>query len=559
MIKTLYGVQGVMPLMEGSGSHELLLPQTYALRIEDRTQNVAYIPLKEKNPRFQLMGYAPHSKESNEYWIKGNQGVIQGLPPFPVYSWKEGEIPVSARAQFTEDETWDLIALRVDDVATTAQALYQQGLEKGVASLNFDQEEGFKDPIVHLDGVDVPLNGDRALINAKGLDVKHIPTLAFLQDISGDTYLFFFDSFGRVHHQKFQAEKLPMLAVYDDGFSGYYAISEIPYYGKSRREVEGIFLEQLSQELSTADPNTLAPPLRFLYEQCGASYAQCLSLLFQQWNSPEKVNLPTIDWGTLEPSLLRGIKWATQFFDDDGSIEKWPLPLEESAGASKEMLVIQQTISISDQLPEVEMVNDGKGLKIFLTAYGITPQTVIPTYEALGIEPRIISIECPLSFRQRSIEPSKQIESNRPIATVQFSGASQTLTYQHAATGLCLPADHGKVLIRFQPMVQEIPFHVRLRNARQIPYANSQQPFSYEADLLIDEEEVSLSMNKVYETWNGYRFYLSSISPPNETEVKRIQLIINRDPAKYLLTYPGGILVSLGILLLFWWGQKKSR
>lgn len=559
MIKTLYGVQGVMHLVEGSGSHELLLPQTYALRIEDRKQKVIYTPLKKKNSYFQLMGYAPHSEESNEYWIKGNQGVIQGLPPFPVYSWKEGKVPISARAQFTEEETWDLIALHVDDVAEAAQTIYQQSLEKGEATLNFDKDKGFQTPIVRLERVKIPLNGDRALINSAGMDLIHIPTLAFLKEFTGDTYLFFFDSFGRVHHQKFQSNKLPTLAVYDDGFSGYHAISDIPYYGKSRQDVEEVFFEKLTHELSNADHNALAPPLQLLYDQYGTDYARYLTLLFQHWNSPDEADLPPIDWISLDPSILRGIKWAAHFFDNGGSIDQWPLPIEEIEGVSQEMLAIQQTISIGDQLPDVEMKSDGKGLKTFLTAYGITPQTVIPTYEALGIEPRKISIESPLSFRQRSKEPSKQIENNQPIATIQLSGESHTLTYQKAGAGLCLPADHGNVLIRFQPMVTEIPFHVRLRNAQQITYANSQQPFSYEADLLIDEEEVSLSMNKVYETWNGYRFYLSSISPPNETEVKRIQLIVNRDPAKYFLTYPGGILVSLGILLLFWWAPKKKE
>lgn len=222
-------------------------------------------------------------------------------------------------------------------------------------------------------------------------------------------------------------------------------------------------------------------------------------------------------------------------------------------------MIIQQTIAIGDQLPEVEMDSSAIILKTFLTAYGITPQSVMPTYEALGVETRKISIECPLTFRHRPQEPMKQMESNRPIATVQFPQSTLTLSYQAAGAGICLPVEHGKYLVRFQPLVKEIPFHVRLRNARQIPYANSQQPFSYEADVLIGEQEVTLSMNRVHETWDGYRFYLSSISPPNETEVKRIQLIINRDPEKYFLTYPGGILVSLGILLLFWWGPKKSR
>ena len=66
-------------------------------------------------------------------------------------------------------------------------------------------------------------------------------------------------------------------------------------------------------------------------------------------------------------------------------------------------------------------------------------------------------------------------------------------------------------------------------------------------------------MNNVHETWEGYRFYLSNISPSGEESVKRIQLVVNHDPAKYWLTYPGAIILSIGILLLFWlWPYGKK-
>ena len=36
-----------------------------------------------------------------------------------------------------------------------------------------------------------------------------------------------------------------------------------------------------------------------------------------------------------------------------------------------------------------------------------------------------------------------------------------------------------------------------------------------------------------------------------------LQIVVNYDPAKYWLTYPGAIILSLGILLLFW--QKRGK
>ena len=60
-------------------------------------------------------------------------------------------------------------------------------------------------------------------------------------------------------------------------------------------------------------------------------------------------------------------------------------------------------------------------------------------------------------------------------------------------------------------------------------------------------------MNNVYETKDGYRFYLANMTP----ESKQAQLIVNHDPVKYILTYPGGVILALGIILLFWRSNKR--
>ena len=59
-------------------------------------------------------------------------------------------------------------------------------------------------------------------------------------------------------------------------------------------------------------------------------------------------------------------------------------------------------------------------------------------------------------------------------------------------------------------------------------------------------------MNHVHETWDGYRFYLANMTPSEVGSVKKVQIIVNLDPGKYWLTYPGGIMVVVGSLLLLW-------
>ena len=58
-------------------------------------------------------------------------------------------------------------------------------------------------------------------------------------------------------------------------------------------------------------------------------------------------------------------------------------------------------------------------------------------------------------------------------------------------------------------------------------------------------------MNHVYETDDGYRFYLAGIGKVDSYGVRSVQLVVNRDPAKMFLTYPGALLVAMGILFLF--------
>ena len=158
--------------------------------------------------------------------------------------------------------------------------------------------------------------------------------------------------------------------------------------------------------------------------------------------------------------------------------------------------------------------------------------------------------------------PLDKLEENIPHITLRIKALGQTefitLPFEPVASGLPWPILKGSYLIRFQPASLQLPYKVRLRQARQINYPHSNQPFSYESDLLItdlktgEKSEKTLSMNHVHETWDGTRFYLANLSPPEEGKAKKVQIIVNHDPAKYKLTYPGALLVSLGVILLFW-------
>lgn len=173
-----------------------------------------------------------------------------------------------------------------------------------------------------------------------------------------------------------------------------------------------------------------------------------------------------------------------------------------------------------------------------------------------------VILEAPLTLNQKAILASKKWENHLPLITLEFTRGnekdSMTLTYDKQGTGLLWPIFKGEYIVRFQPLFLEIPYKIRLHDARQINYPGSNQPYSYESDLMITDlknstvVEKTISMNNVYETDKGYRFYLSNLTPPQEVTAQRIQLVVNYDPAKYLLTYPGAFIMCVGIVLLFW-------
>lgn len=454
------------------------------------------------------------------------------------------------------------------------------------------------------------------------VSVARHPTLLFAVDPANDVHYFVYDSFGRVYSQIFHTDAISDLMVYDRGFGGYFVQAKIPFpnFATDNETMEKTALWKLSNRLknSLEAKAELAPPLELLALACqdaNEDFCECCIELLRLWDKSHawilsdntlltpklRKVLDHLDWSLVPESHLNGTLWATQLFrtmppntqDFFNELKEhgWPLPMGIKAKMTSEELgsmldgLTMQVFSLGDQPFFLQQAEKDHVLLLttYLRVFGIHLQNIMPAVQPTWEEVREylvskgqdipefseVAIETPLTTLHQPEMPLQKMEDNRPLAHLQVStdqlSERITVAYDRYGINLKWPILNGSYLIRFQSQFQKIPYRIRLRDARQVNYPNSLQPYSYESDVIISNQqgeivdEATISMNHVYETWDGYRFYLASLSPANENEIQKIQVVVNYDPAKYWLTYPGGIIVTTGIILLFWMRPYRKR
>ncbi len=653
LVKNYYGLQGNMLILEGTGTHSVLLPDTYHLAFEtkDRPTHSLSLPIKKTtfgkfittltdtpHLKVNLKEYYPHAEEKYESWIKGDWVFISGLKPFALLAVDEhGRLPISSKAIITPEQTWNLFAARSEAPNDLARQVYidhthikltepltQKVLYEGIlrdalqyplqwngGSAKLTLETEFESPSLTIELpsanktaelIKISLTGIRALFNIPlflghspiTVEFMATPSLLFIQNEEA-TFLFAYDAWGRIYNEKFPTASPIRFLSYDRGFGGYAIQAEIPFFLKAGdlKTLEAKQLKQVEEALQqgVAANETFAPPFRLLQIACkqsGVDFVSCCMEFLKVWNlekhwlffsnaqlSPElQKALTSVDFGDKKNGCLWACKWGIDLIDELSKghdlIEilkrkNWPAieSLSTLKGNSNEELiltaVLNQIFQIGEQLPLLEeSASNATLLSLYFRLHGLSLQAIMPNPPL----PEGIFIETPLIVKHLKQEPTSKLEDNKPKITVELKEDKNreiiSLLYDRNAAGFKWPVLDGNYLIRFQPEIREIPYHLRLRQARTIYYPNSAQPYSYESELLITDRrtgetvEKIISMNNVHETWEGYRFYLSNISPMNETSAKRVQLAVNHDPAKYWLTYPGALMMCLGIFLLFW-------
>jgi hypothetical protein len=624
LTKSYKGVQGSMGIIEGGGSDEILVPNSYALSIDKKipfTKSfVSLIPeAKLESPfpelRIEVLEFCPHCLETFEIWpeSKGVADVLKSAEQAYIDSTLiHLKDSISEKTVF-EGYLADMVDRDVPFAGGSIKLQLHFNFANPALKAEFALHEQKK-----LEGITVPLDGEHSLTNFNlsspylgalpfSVDIQRSPTLLFLKDSRNDTYLFSFDPFGRVHSQTFRKDNLTSLMEYDNGFGGYTVQANIPIHSRncSRLDLEKIQIDAITHELkqSLATDTLLSPPLKLLKEACektGVDFADTCIAFLREWNyshgwlhpnrsSPndavEKA-LAQVDWDAAPLQVKNGCILSSLIFqviEEDLKNDRdliatltslnWPLvnslkTLKSTPGAfspgETELILthlVQQVFSAGHLVPEFNKdgISNTRLLSAYMRLHGIH-------WNSIEMPPRPaeenLAIESPIRIKHLSAAPLKKLEDNTPKISLKLSenGESEniTLSFDRYGMGLKWPAMKGKYRLRFQPLFVKIPYRLRLRQARQINYPNSSQPYSYESDLIVTDSttgqqiEKTISMNNVFETWDGYRFYLANIVPADEGAVKRVQIVVNYDPAKYWLTYPGCMLLVLGIILLFW-------
>ncbi len=492
IIKNVYGIQGNMELVEGSGSHALIMPKTESLRIEKKGA-VGWFDLKEKTSPFkelkiELIGWAPNSKTEMQSFRFGKQGKILGLPPFPLTK----EPTPAMKVRLLPEPYPPFHIYTVYPKAPKLPALILQ-----------------EDLIITLD--------------KRGRKREHS-----LENCS--------------------------LIAYDSGYGGY--THELSLAIQTEQALEA----QLKEYAHLPEP---LKQFRDASEKVGQDWISNFIDFVLQWDRGGELlfpNEPVSDELKLilsamqfPPEVETASGWMVDLLLDHESLTHWPLPLPDE---NKWQALFNQLLIAGKELPSPPKTQIQTLFSAYLLGSGISkdrfPESETP-----------IQLESPIFQKVLPEKADQKWEENRPMAKFRLTHLGKTevivLPFDPSGKGLSWPILDGTYLLRYQPKELTIPHHLRLRRARRINYDNSPQAKSYEADLWIDHDsQISLSMNNVHETSLGYRFYLSSLSSAPDRAAK-VGIVVNKDPARYRLTYPGAIFLILGTLALLSRMPRRSH
>ena len=556
----------------------------------------------------EVSAFFPHSEQKIHSWIHGKKAhffVDEQEKTFSVHLLqKETPLPDPHPLILPGFETtWNFYAIETDDGESMLQRLFENLTEirlyhKQELLFKGSVQEALEQNLVSFQGKTLT-QGSKHPLPATHYLLKAHPTLAMIKNAYGDLDLWTLSERGEITIDSFSSEKIPSLYLYDEGFSGMFVPWTFPLstLTKSPEMLKHAFLHAwvLSLHTSVLQQKPLSPPLEAFKDACAAikkDFTKESLQFFHKWLDESASSSPSIHQ-IVEHMSLKNPQELYNFFTSYGLNPKSllkTLPKEEKKAivnsyltASRflqkakeafypfDLLPSETLLPVFNKLPEDSLIKE-KVLNAFYTFKKENPEFPFDTLEEAlqyGIpllpfpkDPKSLFslvFESPLEIEQVPLPPLRHQEKNIPLIHLKVftEGFTKDVALRYDASGeqLSVPLLLGHSKLTFGPCHEPLPYEVKLQEARQINYPGSSQAFSYESSLWIkdlrdhSERAFTLSMNEVYETKEGYRFYLSNLTSQDNAP-KKVLLVVNYDPVRYLITYPAAALLSLGILLL---------
>lgn len=653
-IKGAFGLQGHMNLLEGSGSHRVLLPNQQMIRLKDRhgrtfdwhvspSHTLSLTTPHTRSPHVTLIEMHPHGKEYLELWNKRGSFTPHAVPPVAVgetHTHSLHDTPWQFRMEALADSIDQDLArqqrIKILYQQEATLSIHQAGLQaplyigalqkameapltfsQGMLSLNLHEEKHPSNTShwqLHgmwstqdgqlLSTSMLPLDGEHALQVADvglwpmapySIQITRTPAVNLLVDEQRE-WLVILGAFGSLQCLPFSRDTLETVYAAEGGFGGYFLHVDLPS-SQAIHSPENRHAARLNEAivaLQEREHESLDVPQQLFQQACYAANTdfstQWITFLDAWQQSGRWLYEPTtekieplfshLNWNGLPPAILRAMQWSLSFLkqlqvayahgkDPNLYLKEigWPISIPPCAPEKLFSILQNQLFTAAAELPappEIESIDpsiNAAMLSVLLRQY-TSPFSALwqPSGTQAADPTASYPLYCQIHPAPKHLPPLTQLEEETPVLRCLVAEGEKAeqidLVFDATENRLPWPVLQGQYLAQCIPDSTEIPYHVRLRDARKLTYPDSEQAVSYEAEILITdrrtgaEEEVRLSMNRVHETADGHRFYLSSLSPSHEESVRHVRLAVSYDPLRATLTYLGAFFVATGTLLL---------
>lgn len=664
-VKGAYGLQGHMNVLEGSGSHEVLIPTTQMIRltnaqgkryewkiIENPFTLAQAAPLREEDraPYLTLLDMQPHGKQQVELWNQGGRFTPYAIQPIVAGETLLNLVGDTPWLFHMEERAFLLDHIQALYAENATLSVYQHNKQTPLyvgplqdamqASINvsgallhvtlqqspenqwnlcaiWSTPEGrhIREsllPLTHLNAFNEHTQDSNDLTLWQGagpylLRVERIPSVTLFVDKEKE-WLIVLGRFGSLECHSFSQETLKSVYAIEGGFGGYFLQVPLPssHSSYSPDSCHARWLEKATLHMRNQPPGSLGLPERLFQQACLATHrdfaAEWVAFLDAWRRSKRWLYRPQtsigieedpfyhLDWTKLPIDTLCAMQWSVlllrelenayiQGQDPYACLKEmgWPVAIHADTPEKVFACLQDQLFHAASALPPLpealcpnQLGQEQTALQAALLSTLLRQRACPWSILWEGPEENLIdfkrpfSSSTPLHCRLRPfaqpLPPLAKKEEEAPLLHCRIVEGEKMeevdLVYDATGNQLAWPVLEGTYLAQCLPYSLSIPYQVRLRDARKIVYPHSDQPASYEAECLItdlrtkEEKEVLLSMNRVHETADGHRFYLSSISPGHEEAVRQVRLVVSRDPLRAAFTYIGGFFVAVGILLL---------